>query len=153
MEEFQTENQDQNNESLILSNLEVEELNASFAESNEDISNEVLESIVKKLEEDVTEKKEVYFRHPQQILRNKEIQILLEKQQQEDNIKEELKKEGKDTSTVELLTLTERNAIKLFFIRARNNNSKTKFLSTKQRRSLKKKRKVSRTSRKINRKK
>jgi ABC-type oligopeptide transport system ATPase subunit len=79
-------------------------------------------------------KKEVVFRHPQQILTEKEIQILLTKEKEE-------------------LTEIESKAIKLFLLRAKHHGSKPKVLSGTQRAHRKVKRKLAKKSRKINQKK
>jgi hypothetical protein len=81
----------------------------------------------------VEEKKEVVFRHPQQILTNKEIQILLAKKNEE-------------------LNDLEKDAIKLFLIRAKHHNSRPlKVLSKKQNKLKKQKRRTAKKSRKTNR--
>lgn len=114
-------------------------------EINEELNN------VENITEDVVVEEEkiedVIFRHPQQILTNKQLQNLFKKQAKID----QLKAASENPDDIEDLTETEKGAIKLFLLRARHHNSKPKALSTKQRKALKKKRKISRASRKVNR--
>lgn len=98
---------------------------------------------------EVEEIKDVVFRHPQQILTNKEIQNLFRKKAKVDE--ENLEREKRGEEKVEGLTETEKGAIILFLLRARHQGSKPKKLSKKQRTALKAKRKTSKKSRKINR--
>lgn len=103
-------------------------------------------------DENVVEKKEVKFRHPQQILTNKEIQILFEKQAQINEAKAEIEKNGGDPETIEGLTVEEEGAIKLFLLRARNHKSTPKVQFTKrQNKARRKARRTSKNSRKQNR--
>lgn len=137
----------------MLSDAEVAELNAAFASLDEnqtiDATKFVSDVLTEELEK--AEKKEVKFRHPHQVLSNREFQILIEKQAAVDQAKAEKEKNGQDPETVEDLTPTEKNAISLFLIRAKHHNSRPKLLSAKKRKVLKKKRKTSRDSRKKNR--
>jgi hypothetical protein len=113
---------------------------------NQEINEQVDSSIDEVMVED--EKiEEVIFRHPQQILTNKQLQNLFKKQAKVD----QLKSVSENPDEVEDLTETEKGAIKLFLLRARHHNSKPKALSTKQRKALKKKRRTAKISRKANR--
>lgn len=93
--------------------------------------------------------KEVVFRHPQQLLTNKEIQNLILKKAKVDNENAEREKRGEEP--IEGLTETEKGAITLYLLRARSHQSKPKQLNAKQRTALKAKRKASKKSRKTNR--
>lgn len=78
-------------------------------------------------------KKEVKFRHPHQILTNKEVQILLTKKEEE-------------------LTEVEKDAIKLFVVRARHHGSTPrKVLNTAQNKKKRLKKRMTKKSRKANR--
>ena len=110
-------------------------------EENQEVENTSPEEVpvisdaeIAELENSITEevKPELILRHPQQILTNKQVQFLLTKKEEE-------------------MSETEKGALSLFFLRAKHHNSKPKMLSTKQRTALKKKRKASRDSRKVNR--
>lgn len=156
MEENQIENQEQNQEEIILSDTEVAVLiasfNAPFAETDsQPIDAEKLISDILTEEIEKTENRELTFRHPQQVLTNKQIQFLFEKKGLIDQAKAEKEKNGEDPNMVEDLNETEKGAITLFLVRSRHQNSKPKLLSTKQRKVVKKKRKASRNSRKVNR--
>lgn len=159
MEENQLESQELNNdltpedELVILTDAEVAELNAAFAEQKNSVSIDAGEELSRILTEEIskTENKELIFRHPQQVLTNKQIQFLFEKKGLIDQAKKEKEEKGEDPNTVEDLNETEKGAISLFLIRSQRQNSKPKLLSTKQRKALKKKRKMSRNSRKVNR--
>jgi len=98
---------------------------------------------------EIDEIKDVVFKHPQQILTNKEIQNLFKKKAKVDE--ENLEREKRGEEKVEGLTETEKGAISLFMLRARHQGSKPKKLNKKQRTALKAKRKTSKKSRKINR--
>lgn len=101
------------------------------------------------LTEELNEIKDVVFRHPQQILTNKEIQNLFRKKAKVDE--ENLEREKRGEEKVEGLTEIEKGAITLFLLRARHQGSKPKKLNKKQRTALKAKRRTSNKSRKINR--
>lgn len=137
----------------MLSDAEVAELNAAFASQDENQTIDAEKVLTDILTEEVEkpEIKEVKFRHPQQLLTNKEIQILIEKQALVEQARAEKEKNGEDPDTVEDLNPTEKGAISLYLLRARHHNSRPKLLSSKKRKALKKKRKISKNSRKANR--
>ncbi len=74
----------------------------------------------------------VKYRHPQQILTRKDLDILI-------------------NTKAEDLTEEDKSALKLYFIRLKGQNSKPKILSTAERKRRKKKRSVAKQSRKTNR--
>jgi len=77
--------------------------------------------------------KEVIFRHPQQVLTNKEVQILLMKKEEDMNE-------------------TEKAALALYFVRAKHHGSRPlKQLNTRQNKKKRHKRRMSNQSRKANR--
>lgn len=110
---------------------------------------EVLTDILTEELEKVEEIKDVAFRHPQQLLTNKQIQSLFLKKGKIDEENAEREKRGEEP--IEGLTETEKGAITLFLLRARSHGSKPKQLSTKERTARKAKRKTSKKSRKLNR--
>ncbi|HTH30832.1 MAG TPA: hypothetical protein VL946_05745 [Lacibacter sp.] len=116
---------------------------------NQEIETQEITDVIEVAEPEVEEIKDVTFRHPQQILTNKEVQNLFRKQAKVNEENAEREKRGEEA--VEGLTETEKGAIKLFLLRARHHGSKPKVLTAKQRTALKAKRKASRKSRKINR--
>ena len=105
--------------------------------------------VIDAAEPEVEEIKDVVFKHPQQILSNKEIQYLFKKKAKIDEENLEREKRGEDP--VDSLSETEKGAISLFLLRAKHQGSKPKKLTSKKRTLLKAKRKASRKSRKINR--
>lgn len=122
MEEKNIENQETENQEITLNEPQISE--AEIAE---------IESTVGDLEDGTSEVlPELILRHPQQILTNKQVQFLLMKKEED-------------------MTETEKGALSLFLLRAKHHNSRPKMLSSKQRIALKKKRKASRDSRKVNR--
>jgi hypothetical protein len=118
-------------------------------EKNQQSETQEITDVIEVTEPVVEEIKEVVFRHPQQILTNKEIQNLFKKKAKVDEENAEREKRGEDP--VEGLTPTEKGAISLFILRAKHHGSKPKKLSAKQRTAVKAKRKTSKKSRKINR--
>jgi hypothetical protein len=94
---------------------------------------------------------DVIFKHPHQILTNKQIQLLFRKQAWLAKEKAALKERGEDEETAEELTPTEKSAIDLFILRARGQHSKAKVLTAKDRTARKAKRRISKQSRKANR--
>jgi len=116
---------------------------------NQQIETQEITEVIEVAEPEVEEIKDVVFRHPQQILTNKEIQNLFKKKAKVDEENAEREKRGEEP--VKGLTETEEGAIKLFILRAKHHGSKPKVLTAKQRTALKAKRKASKKSRKINR--
>lgn len=113
---------------------------------NQQIETQEVTEVIEVAEPEVI--KDVVFRHPQQILTNKEIQNLFRKKAKVDEENAEREKRGEEP--VEGLTPTEKGAISLFILRAKHHRSKPKMLTSKQRSALKAKRKASKQSRKIN---
>ena len=131
------ENESKNQEEQLISDAELAEIQASIS-STEDVDTEPL-----KLQE-------VKFRHPQQILTNKEIQILFEKKGKLDELNAEREKNGEEP--LDTLTDTEQGAIKLFLVRAKHHGSTPKkVLSTKQNKVRKVRKRLAKASRKNNR--
>jgi hypothetical protein len=138
MDENESKNQPiENQEEQLITDAELAEIEASTI----DFSNEITEQ---------TAPAEVNFRHPQQILTNREIQILFEKKGKLDQENAERVKKGEEP--IEGLTEIEKGAIQLFLVRAQHHGSKPKLnLSTKQKKARKRKRSISKASRKANR--
>jgi hypothetical protein len=124
----------------------VEELSEKHLGEDFEISTEEL----KEMAEQMAVPQEVKFRHPQQLLTNKEIQILLMKKAKNDAENKEREEKGEEA--IDELSEVEKGAIKLFFLRAKYHNSKPKQLSAKQRTAKKAARKTAKKSRKANRK-
>jgi hypothetical protein len=137
MDENESKNQAIETQENLITDAELAEIEASTV----NFSNKITEE---------SAPREVNFRHPQQILTNKEIQILFEKKGKVDQENAEREKKGEEP--IEGLTEIEKGAIQLFLIRAQHHGSKPKLnLSTKQRKARKKKRSISKASRKANR--
>ena len=147
MEENQAKNQEETLPEVTFDDIKVTDAEVAELEGSSLPVGETLSDI----QTEELEKKEVVFRHPQQVLSNREIQILFNKQAKVSELKAKKEELGEDPDTVEDLTLTEKGAISLFLVRAKNQNSKAKISSTKDRKSRKKARKSSKKSRKINR--
>ena len=116
---------------------------------NQPIKTQEITEVIEVAEPEIEVIKDVVFRHPQQILTNKEIQNLFRKKAKVEEENAEREKRGEEP--VEGLSETEKGAIKLFILRAKHSGSKPKKLTSKQRTALKAKRKASKKSRKINR--
>lgn len=102
---------------------------------NEDEKNVAAEQAPETTQELVEEvvKQEVKFRHPHQILTNKEIQILIAKKEED-------------------LTEVEKDAIKLFIVRTKHHGSSPrKVLNTAQNKKKRNKKRIAKQSRKANR--
>ena len=113
---------------------ENQELNFPEVTGN-DLTTEISASDIAELEADFANhpQVEIKWRHPQQILTNKEAQILLSKKEEE-------------------LTEVEKTALKWLVLRLRHHNSTPKKVSsTKQNTKRKLKRRMSKVSRKANR--
>lgn len=143
MNENESKNQPVENqeEEQLISDAELAEIEASMLN---------LENEVKELEAAQAPPAEVNFRHPQQILTNKEIQLLFQKKGKLDEENAEREKKGEEV--VDGLSETEKGAIKLFLVRAQHHGSTPKQQFTaKQNKARKNKRKISKASRKANR--
>lgn len=114
---------------------------------NQKIENQEITDVVEVAEPEIIE--EVVFRHPQQLLTNKEIQNLILKKAKVDGENAEREKKGEEP--IEGLSEVERGAISLYLLRAKSHHSKPKKLSSKERTTRKAKRKISKKSRKLNR--
>lgn len=139
MDENESTNQQiENQDEQLISDAELAEIEASSLELAADVAQEI------EVPADVN------FRHPQQILTNKEIQILFTKKGKLDEENAEREKKGEEP--VEGLTENEKGAIKLFLVRAQHHGSKPKkVFNTRQNKASKKKRRISKASRKANR--
>lgn len=123
----------------------------------EEVTADDLKEKIEEVAEEVFDENEdvrpadVVFKHPHQILTNKQIQLLFRKQAWLEKEKQARKERGEDEEGAEELTPTEKSAIDLFILRAKHQHSKPKQLNAKQRTAKRLKRRMTKVSRKANR--